>query len=408
MKEKKLTNFFKLSFGNIIEWYDFSLYIYFANSITVSFFPSEDHHTGMLLTFFTFFLGFVARPLGGFLMGVIADRLSQTFAVNLCVILMGVTTFLIAFVPTYEQIGIYAPVVLVLFRILQGISVGGQFPGLISLSVDDYSKHKAFAISLVFSISSLGFLLASAVSYLMSLWMPDVNNQFSWRIAFASSAILFLIYLGLNYRLIKEPIKRNYQRNDRQLVVSLLLQWRLILAVICLTTMAASLYFLVFTYLVSYQIDYLLIKPQRAYFINTLTLVLACIGYPVFGFLADRFGYLKQFLLALILLLIFIIPLMWLIQTKASLLIFLALSIFTLLMTMMQGAVSPLFAAVFDQQWRTTGCALSYSIGNTIAGLAPFIAETLAFYDPSYGVSLFMLLLLLIGSVGMLIIFYKN
>ncbi|MCF6764744.1 MFS transporter [Thiotrichales bacterium 19S3-7] len=403
MKKKKITPFLKLSFGNILEWYDFSLYIYFAGSIALTFFPSENHYIGMLLAFFTFFLGFIARPLGGLMMGWFGDRYGRKYAVNLCVILMGITTFLVAFIPTYHQIGILAPTLLIIFRIIQGISVGGQFPGLLSLSVDDYKKSKGFTIGMVYSISSLGFLCASLVSFIVAL-LFSTQSQLIWRIPFALSGVLFVIFLYMNRHQIKAGA---YTSNSKKkhVIRSLLAQWRSIIAVIALTTMAASLYFLVFTYLVNYQIEYLSVSSESAYLVNTFALVLACLVYPIFGLLADRVGYLKLFVVAVGLLLILTLPLIWMIQTKVMINALVALYIFTLLMAALQGAISPLFASVFNKDWRTTGCAFSYSIGNGLAGAAPLIAEVLAHYQPFYGISLFVIALLLIGMLGMYMIY---
>ncbi|TNF65968.1 MAG: MFS transporter [Gammaproteobacteria bacterium] len=404
MKNKKIAPFLKLSFGNILEWYDFSLYIYFASSIALTFFPSQNHYIGMLLAFFTFFLGFVARPLGGLLMGWVGDRYGRKYSVNLCVILMGITTFLVAFIPTYEQIGILAPALLVAFRIAQGISVGGQFPGLLSLSVDDYKKTKGFTIGMVYSISSLGFLCASLVSFLASL-VFQTQSQLIWRIPFALSGILFVIFLYMNRYQIKAGAQSVEVKKKKNVLRSLMLQWRSIVAVVALTTMAASLYFLVFTYIVNYQIEYLSVSSESAYLVNTFALVLACLVYPIFGMVADRVGYLKLFVIAMSLLLILTMPLMWLIQTKVMINALIALYAFTLLMAATQGAISPLFASVFNKDWRTTGCAFSYSIGNGIAGAAPLIAEILSHYDPLYGMSIFILVLLVIGVIGMYMIY---
>lgn len=394
----------KLSFGNILEWYDFSLYIYFATSIATAFFPSNNHFVGMLLALGTFFLGFVARPFGGLLMGWLGDRYGKKWVVNICVVLMGIATFSVALVPTYDQIGIVAPIILITLRILQGISVGGQFPGLLSLSVEDYKVNQGFAIGMVYSISSLGFLVASLVSFVVTILFSHLDQDIIWRIPFALSGILFLIYLVLNRSIIysKDEQKRVKQKN---VLVSLAKQWKAIISVVFLTTMAASLYFLVFTYFVNYQTEYLNVSAEHAYLSNTIALLLACLLYPLFGSIADRLGYLNLFSVTASLLLLLAFPLMLLIQTGQMLNILLALYIFTILMAGMQASISPLFASSFTKEWRTTGCAFSYSIGNGIAGAAPLIAEILAHYDAVYGISVFIILLLIIGSCGMWLIY---
>lgn len=129
----KTISFLKISYGNILEWYDFSLYIYFATFISINFFPSNNHELSLLLTFSVFFIGTTIRPLGALIMGYLADMFSYTYVVNACTIAMGVSTVLIGLIPSYSNIGILAPMLLIIFRVIQGLSVGGQFPTLITL-----------------------------------------------------------------------------------------------------------------------------------------------------------------------------------------------------------------------------------------------------------------------------------
>ena len=398
---KQLGGFVRLSFGNIIEWYDFSLYVYFAVFIARDFFPSHNAYLSMLLAFATFFVGSITRPLGGLMIGWLSDRHHPGRMIHLCVIAMGISTFLVALLPDYTQIGIYAPLLLVLLRIIQGLSVGGQFPGLISLSVNDYQKAKGLAVGFVFSISSLGFLLASVIGFFTTSIFKHQPTQLIWRIPFALSGVLFVIYLYLNRRQSDAFSKRQPSKNN--VFLSLIKQYPAIIAVTCLTTMAASLYYVVFTYLVNYQITTLGISEQTAFLINSFTLITACILYPIFGHFADRIGAKRLFYFASALLFILAIPLIGLIQRENTILTLTAMVLFTLFMAAIQGAISPLFAEIFDAEWRTTGCAFAYSIGNGLSGGAPFVALTLVHLNPDYGLGLFMMALLLIGIFGLIL-----
>ncbi|MFZ9035883.1 MAG: MFS transporter [Francisellaceae bacterium] len=394
-----IKSFIRLSFGNIIEWYDFSLYIYFATFIAVDFFPSHDRFISMLLAFSTFFLGSLVRPLGGLIVGWFSDRYDQKMMINICVIAMGISTLIVAILPDYNMIGLWAPIMLIVLRIIQGLSVGGQFPGLISLSVEDHHEEKGLAVGLVFSISSLGFLLASIVGFAVSELFGHRHDQLIWRLPFALSGILFFIYLYLNRRVnYREGVTKSTKRHN--VFASLLKQYKAIVAVTLLTTMAASLYYLVFTYLVNYQITELNISEETAFIINSATLFLACLFYPFFGHFADSIGAKRLFYIASTLLFIFAIPAILLIQTKEPSLTFLATTILTVLMAAIQGAISPLFAENFDPEWRSTGCAFSYSIGNGLSGGAPLIALMLVHIHPIYGLAALMMVLLLLGAGG--------
>ncbi|WP_119343513.1 MFS transporter [Facilibium subflavum] len=399
---KSIASFFRLSFGNIIEWYDFSLYIYFAVFIAKDFFPNHDPYVSLLLTFSTFFLGSIVRPLGGLLAGWFSDRYHPKKIINLCVIAMGISTFIVAILPDYQMIGIWAPVLLMSLRIIQGLSVGGQFPGLISLSVKDHHGEKGFAVGLVFSISSLGFLLASIVGFFASSFLSHHDTQLIWRLPFALSGILFLLYLYLNRNEDYNYSKKHAR--SQNVFISLAKQYKAIIAVTCLTTMAASLYYVVFTYLVNYQISQLGVAEGTAFFINSLTLLIACVFYPFFGKFADSIGAKQLFYTAGALFFVLTIPAIYLIQSKEPIWVFLAITVLTLLMAAIQGAISPLFAEVFEPEWQTTGCAFSYSIGNGLSGGAPLVALTMVHFDPIYGLSAFMMLLLGIGSLGLIFV----
>ncbi|MFT6835094.1 MAG: MFS family permease [Francisellaceae bacterium] len=402
MTTQKISSFIKLSFGNILEWYDFSLYIYFATYIAATFFPNENHYYSMFFTFATFFIGSLARPLGGLFFGSLADKFGYRLIINICVILMGMSTFAVAFLPTYGQLGILAPILLVALRIIQGLSVGGQFPSLLTLGVNEHGNKKGFIIGLVFSISSLGFLIAS-LSGAISEYFLASHTQLVWRLPFLFSGFLFIIYLWLNKN------EKNYTPNKsevkrEQLLVSLLHQWKGLLAVILLTTMIASLYYFVFTYLVNYQIVELKINATTAFLLNSIVLLLVCFLYPFFGYVADRVGHIKVFIICLVLLMLLTYPLLYLFNTKIFIYMLFSLGIFAILMAGMQGAISPFFTSVFDAEWQATACAIAYSVGNGISGSAPLVASTFVYYYGHYGLSIYALILVAIGTVGAILI----
>lgn len=403
MKQQHL-NLGVLSFGNILEWYDFSLYIYFAHSIAQQFFSNENPFISYLLALSTFFIGSLARPLGGLLLGWLGDRFNHHRLINIAIIIMGSSTFAVALLPTYKTIGITAPILLIILRIMQGLSAGGQLPGLITLAVKDFVHNRGFTVGLVFSVSSLGFLLASAVALTMAKFLPVHLQAISWRFPFALSGLFFLIYLYLQRKVVSVPVAQNFVPSKKSSVlISLLRQWKAMLAVVALTCMGASLYYFVFTYLVGYRINYLHTSQENAFLLNSFILLLACILYPIFGYIADKIGYYRVFLLAALILLIGAHPLLVLFKLENSFSPLIALIIFTICMAAIQGAISPLFAAAFEDEWIATGCALAYSIGNGLSGGAPLIAETLQHYI-SFGLTLFVMTAMLIGFFGMWLI----
>ena len=316
---------------------------------------------------------------------------------------MGSSTFSVALLPNYQIIGIAAPILLIILRILQGLSAGGQLPGLITLAVKDFTHNRGFTVGLVFSVSSFGFLLASIIAFIMAQLIPAHLDYISWRLPFALSGVLFIIYLYFNKKFTPNYYPDNSVVKQHNVFISLLKQWRAILAVVALTSMCASLYYLVFTYLVGYRITHLGVSKENAFLLNSFVLLLACVLYPIFGQLADKLGYYRIFMLVSGLLLIGTYPLLWLFRFEDTIAPLIALILFTVCMAAIQGAVSPLFSAAFQKDWIATGCALAYSIGNGLSGGAPLLAETLNHYF-KFGLTAFIMLLSIIGFFGMWLI----
>ena len=395
-----VSNLARMSFGNILEWYDFSLYMYFSAVIGAVFFPSTSPYISKLLSFGTFFVGSMARPLGALAMGYLADRFSIRFSINACVVVMACSTFMVAFLPGYAVIGPLAPILLLTLRIFQGLSAGGQFPNLITLSVKEHAKDSGFAVGIVFAISTLGFWLASFVGFILCDLVYESSSL--WRVPFALSGVLFVVYWMLNRQQMTVPVKSKKSVKPLWRIVKENL--RAFSGVILLTTMTASIYYLLYTYIIHYRIDYLHVTPKNAFFTNSLILFAAVLAYPLFGKLADRFGIFRVFSLAATLLAVTIIPALNALPAAGngqSLLILLWL---TLLLAAIQGAISPLFARAFNTTWQATQCALAYSIGNALSGGAPLAAELLL-HESKNGLSILFMGLIMFGILGMWILY---
>ena len=198
---KSVKSTLRSSFGNVIEWYDYSLYGYFAVIISQQFFPTSSHWVSLLLTFGTFAAGYIARPLGSIFFGYLGDKRGRHFAMNIAIMFMAVPTIAMAFVPTYATIGILAPIALIIIRVMQGISAGGQFGNLMVIASEDkYMRSVGFNTSLAFSTSILGFIIASGVGALSVHFTPEGWGNLSWRIPFALGAILLIVFLFLKQK----------------------------------------------------------------------------------------------------------------------------------------------------------------------------------------------------------------
>lgn len=394
---KKLINnqnsdFLKTSFGNILEWYDFTIYGLFAIGISKTFFYGDNKFISLLLVFATFAIGFVARPVGSVIFGMIGDRYGKHYAVNLSIWLMALPTVLIGLLPGYQQIGWLAPTLLVMLRICQGLSAGGQFSGLVTIAVDSSHTQRNFLVSLVYTISVVGCFAASLVGYLsvVSVNYFEPTSEFAksltWRIPFIFSAVLFLIYVKLNPEFHKHtPTTKQltfsevFKRQPGELITMSLIG-------VCLST----IYYVLFTYLVTFLQLYMHLTKQSSFLIMNGLLLLSIVLYPCFGLLADKSTHRIKTAQRMVHLLI------------AGVLVFTAgyynvwLAIAGLVVTVVAfcaiaSHTTPLFAEMFEKPYRMTACSLSYNLGITIAGFSPLIAEIMS-KSSTFGLSTLMLL----------------
>lgn len=407
--------FIKTSFGNILEWYDFAIYGLFALPMSKAFFPDQGKFIAILSVFATFAVGFLARPIGSIIFGRIGDKFGKQYAVNLSVWVMAVPTTLIGFLPNYKEFGIIIPLIFVTLRICQGLSVGGQFSGLISIAVESSKYNKSFLSSLVNTISVVGAFFATFIGWLSIVIIhhlaTDSNNELllslSWRIPFILSGILFLIY----YLMVPHFEKATDNNKDKSGIKDIFIQQPkelLIMSYLSATTM--TLYYIMASYLVTYLQTYVNLSSRTALIIENISLIISIICFPIFGRYADKCSdRIKRSKLFLLLLLI-----------SASLIFFIHQSLIIgltgvmLLVVGYCGIISfttSLFAEIFNKEYRMTACSLSFNLGITIAGFAPMISEIASkFFD--HGFFYFILIVILLISHSLFLLknnkSYKN
>jgi len=392
----------QLSFGNMLEGYSLSLTIFFASFIANDFFPHSGDQMKVLLVFSTFFIGSLARPIGGVFGGWLADKFSGAAIVNYCVVTIGVTSLLMAVLPSYQRVGLFAPLLLILLRIIQGLASGGLLPNLIAISINQCREQSAMAIGMSFSVSTLGFLLASLVGFVLTQYFPSLSSSMMWRIGFVASGFLFMVYLWLNWANDYSQLSGAKEAKLKPVLKAMTEQSLAIFSVILLTIMCSTVYYLLYTYLLNHQILILDYKHEHAFLINSLILVIACIGYPLFGAMADKIGCSRLCWMAMTGFLVAVVPCIELIHHPSLYLAFSALYLLVLLSAAIQASVSPLFAGVFSSAWRATGCAFSFGIGNAIGGGAPLFALAIVNQFPDYGLAFMLVSLLLLGCIGIL------
>ncbi|MDC0535207.1 MFS transporter [Francisellaceae bacterium] len=417
--KKRIIHFLRQSSGNLLEWYDYALYGVFAVQISQTFFSASDSQfIALLLTFATFAIGFISRPLGSLLFGYLGDKYGKGFSVNLTIWCMALPTLCLGLLPGYSEIGLLAPLLLVVIRIVQGMSAGGQLSGLISIAADSESTNKPFLVSFIWSISIAGGLIATFVGFVsMSvvghyLQTYNVQNDYllelTWRIPFMMSFLLFLLYMVVSpknsTKKTDEPVAEYkvvdiFKQQPRELVLLVLLN-------ACIQTIG----YVLFTYLVTYmQINWSFNAKNSLLWVNCV-LVLSVILYPFFGYIVPKFGCrLRQAQIFGLILLPAII--MFGLYHTSPMLGIIGLVIMIVLNCGVAGFVGSLFGELFHTKYRMTACSLSYNIGVIFAGFSPMLAETFNKLS-SFGLSSFLLILtaILVVVLGRLrtLSSYKN
>jgi MHS family proline/betaine transporter-like MFS transporter len=280
------------SIGTFVEGYDLALYGYLAVILADRFFPSRDPAAGLLATFAVFALGFAVRPLGGLFFGHVGDRRGRRPAVAASILLMSAATTGIAVLPTYQEAGLLAPALLLTCRVLQGFSAGGEIAGANVFVMEHAGAGRAGrAVSANLAASSLGFGLAAAVGWLMTVVM-DVSRltSWGWRLPFAVAAPLGVIGLYLRRRVAESPAfaVAGTARPRFPLGQALRTAWRGVLLFIGLAAMVLAGGYLLVGYLPSYLVRTAGLAPSQASVVNMTAAVMLGAGAVLGGYLVDR------------------------------------------------------------------------------------------------------------------------
>ncbi|WP_298985443.1 MFS transporter [uncultured Roseibium sp.] len=369
--------------GNTLEWYDFAVYGYLAPIIAQQFFPSNSPTVSLISTFGVFAAGFLMRPIGSLLLGHIADKLGRSKALLLSVTLMAIPTTLIAFLPTYEQIGIAAPVILTLLRLLQGLSVGGEYTGssVYLYEISPQSK-RCFIVSWALVGATFGVLLGSGVAALATSLIPtDDLSIWGWRIPFA-----FGLLVGLTGFLIRSGNKSDdtdmppSPHNPVNVPVSEVLRNHrpALLRTIACNILNGVGFYLTFVYLTSYLVTYVKFSESQALTINTSVMIVFMFLVPVLGYLTDKFNRRWLMLIGSGGITIFGLPLFWLIHHHDTYLVVLGQLGLAVILASFFAPLMATMISQFPRSVRVTGYSLGYNIPLAIfGGTAPLVATFL-------------------------------
>jgi MHS family proline/betaine transporter-like MFS transporter len=276
--------------ANVLVWFDFSVYGYFASEIGKQFFPQEDRVAQQLLAFAVFALGFLARPLGGLMLGLVGDRIGRRPLLTVSILMMGAATLLIGFIPTYDQIGVAAPLLLVILRLVQGFSLGGEYTGSLAYTTEKASPLIRGIVSSSTAVgTTVGFIMGSGSAWLAGAVLPG-HAGWAWRVPFIASVGLTLCgYLVLRGVSETEPgLKAAAVRPP--ILPSLLGDWLPAVQTLGIIGMTNAAYYMTFTYMVEHRKALGDAAAVDLMLANTLTLVVVLVAKPLGGWLSDLIG----------------------------------------------------------------------------------------------------------------------
>jgi len=372
--------------GTAIEWYDFFLYGTAAALVfSRLFFPNVDPLVGTLSSFATFAVGFGARPIGGIIFGHFGDRLGRKSMLIYSLMIMGVATFLIGLLPTYDSIGIAAPILLVVLRCAQGIGVGGEWGGAVLMAVE-HSPESRRGLSGACPQMGVpaGLFLSTVVFGLVSGSMSDAQFMaWGWRIPFLISILLVGIGMFIRLKIVESPaftrLQESGRTESRPLVVAMRDYRRPVLLAMGMRLAENGLFYVYTVFVLSYGPGELSIPRSTMLWAVTIAALAGLIGIPSFGALSDRIGRRPVYLLGAVFSLLYAFPFFWLLQTRSPIVVGLAILLGVVFgHNAMYGPQAAYFSELFGASVRYSGASLAYQLASVASGgLAPFIATAL-------------------------------
>lgn len=374
--------------GNFMEWFDFAVYGFVATSIGRAFFPSDDPTTSFLASMAVFGVAFLFRPLGGAIFGMVGDRLGRKTSLAAAIIVMSVATSLVAVLPTYGQVGMLAPVMLVALRCVQGMSVGGEWTGASAFLVEYApANRRGLWASVISATAAIGVAVGSAVVYFLSASLSQADfDSWGWRIPFLVAIPMGIVGLYLRLRLTDTPvfeeIKAAAPQAQEANKPSLWSVLRKDAGAIGIAFTFASITGLGFYYFVTYMVNYMTVsvgfERTQAILISGISLVIYGLLCPLAGALSDRIGRRRTYLIGIAGHLVFGIPVFLLVATGNVALALLGLCIFAVSQAIINVMVSVVIVELFPPRTRMTSGSVGYNLGlGPVAGSGPLVAAAL-------------------------------
>jgi MHS family proline/betaine transporter-like MFS transporter len=398
-----------------LEWYDFAIFAAFSPVISKLFFPAFNHTNALLMTFAVFSVGFFARPFGAIVFGYIGDTKGRKRALSKTIIYMTIATVLIGCLPGYKAIGILSPLLLVLFRLIQGFSVSGEFPGVMTFFKESFKgKRSGFFTSFSVSGTVLGIVLGYFISTVIyAIFRGSLLFSIGWRIPFLLSVLLGVVAYYLRAKVDEtfsfEALKRD-NSIERQPVKSIFFKYKSnVLSIIGLFWVKELSFYLIFVYLPVYLIQVHHYVKASIMMENAINMFLIALLLPLFGHFSDKIGNVKFAIFSILFLIIGAFPVYYLIINRGYIFAMALQLLLAIIMSSYQSGLPGIAAALFPANVRFSGLSLCINISAALfGGTAPFLAAYLIKLTGTYYASCYYLIIASVAALFCLMILRKK
>ncbi|MCH6468610.1 MFS transporter [Sinomonas terrae] len=399
--------------GTTIEWYDFFLYGTAAALVFPQlFFPGgESSLTGTIAAFGTQFVGFVARPIGAAIFGHYGDRIGRKTTLMATLLLMAIGTVLIGVLPTYQTIGIWAPILLTVLRVIQGIGVGGEWGGSVLIAMEwGHERRRGLAASWPQMGVPLGLILSTGLVRITTAATGHDFATYGWRIPFLASIVLIGVALFVRLRVVESPEFQLLRKTEKVVVAPIIEAIRrqpkeiLLSALVRMSEQAP--FYLFITFVITYATKHVKVNSDAILVDTLIAAALGLISIPVFGILSDRFGRRLIYGIGIVLTAVYAFPYFGLLNTGNAIIMGIAVVVSLIFHDIQYGPQAALIAESFDPDIRYTGAGLGYQLASVIAGgPAPLIAaEILQGTGSSTWISVYIIFCAVVSMASLLLL----
>ncbi len=372
------------SLGNTIEWFDFGLFIFMAPIIGAKFFPQASASNATIEALIVFAAGFLCRPLGGIFFGYFGDTRGRAKTLRISILIITISTVTVGFIPSYEAVGVTAPVLFIALRLVQGLSIGGEYSGIIIyLAESAPPKKRGFTTSFAAIGANLGFLLATVTLMLLHLFFSkNVITDWAWRLPFLIIGLPGSLIIYYRFKLSETPVYYQLQKKHRLEPIPFIAAIKFapyqLLKILGLTCMSSTFYYVFFAYMPTYLEHYIGFSLSNALTIESFMLIIMLFTVPLAGLCGDYFTRKKMLIITSIAIIFLASPCFYLLQFKSLLLTLLSLVIATILSSLEQGNTLTAIVENCPENVRYSGIAFPYNLGIALfGGSAPLIVTLL-------------------------------